>query len=116
MARARRALSLVGPNGAGKTTLIEALAGRRPLDGGRLKTGHNVKLGYLSQHAQELGSTGTVLEAAQSATGLTPSKARALLGSFLFTAGMPRSRSRACPVASGGGCRSRCWWHRTRTS
>ena len=27
-------VSLVGPNGVGKTTLIEALAGRRPLDGG----------------------------------------------------------------------------------
>src|SRR5215218_844103 len=78
-------VSLVGPNGAGKTTLIEALAGRRELDGGRLRTGHNVKLGYLSQHAEELGSSGTVLEAAQRATGLTPNKARALLGRFLFS-------------------------------
>jgi ATP-binding cassette subfamily F protein 3 len=78
-------VSLVGPNGIGKTTLIEALAERRPLDGGRLKTGHNVKLGYLSQHTQELGSTGTALEAAQRATGLTPGKARALLGRFLFS-------------------------------
>ena len=51
-------VSLVGPNGAGKTTLIEALAGRRELDGGRLRTGHNVQLGYLSQHAEELGSSG----------------------------------------------------------
>ena len=78
-------VSLVGPNGVGKTTLIEALAGRRPLDGGRVRTGHNVNLGYLSQHAQELGSTGTVLEAAQRATGLTPNRARALLGGFLFS-------------------------------
>jgi ATP-binding cassette subfamily F protein 3 len=78
-------VSLVGPNGIGKTTLIESIAGRRPLDGGRLRTGHNVKLGYLSQHTQELGSTGTVLEAAQRATGLTPNKARALLGRFLFS-------------------------------
>jgi ATP-binding cassette, subfamily F, member 3 len=78
-------VSLVGPNGAGKTTLIEALAGRRELDGGRLRTGHNVKLGYLSQHAEELGSSGTVLEATQRATGLTPNKARALLGRFLFS-------------------------------
>jgi ATP-binding cassette subfamily F protein 3 len=78
-------VSLVGPNGAGKTTLIEALAGRRELDGGRLRTGHNVQLGYLSQHAEELGSSGTVLEAAQRATGLTPNKARALLGRFLFS-------------------------------
>jgi ATP-binding cassette, subfamily F, member 3 len=78
-------VSLVGPNGIGKTTLIEALAGRRELDGGRLRTGHNVKLGYLTQHASELGSRGTVLEAAQRATGLTPNKARALLGRFLFS-------------------------------
>ncbi|HTR88910.1 MAG TPA: ATP-binding cassette domain-containing protein, partial [Solirubrobacteraceae bacterium] len=43
-------VSLVGPNGTGKTTLIETLAGRRPLAAGRLSTGHNVKVGYLSQH------------------------------------------------------------------
>src|SRR5215218_1997772 len=78
-------VSLVGPNGAGKTTLIEALAGRRVLDGGKLRTGHNVQIGYLSQHAEELGVAGTVLEAAQRATGLTPNKARALLGRFLFS-------------------------------
>src|SRR3954452_23130945 len=78
-------VSLVGPNGAGKTTLIEAIAGRRELDGGQLKVGHNVKLGYLSQHARELRSTGARLAAAQRATGLTPNKARALLGGFLFS-------------------------------
>ena len=90
-------VSLVGPNGAGKTTLIEALAARRelgpsaadsgPVVTGRLRTGHNVKIGYLSQHADELsaGTARTVLEAAQHATGLTPNKARALLGGFLFS-------------------------------
>jgi ATP-binding cassette subfamily F protein 3 len=80
-------VSLVGPNGAGKTTLIEALAGRRELSDGKLRTGHNVKLGYLSQHADELsaGTARTVLEATQRTTGLTPGKARALLGRFLFS-------------------------------
>jgi ATP-binding cassette subfamily F protein 3 len=78
-------LTLVGPNGAGKTTLIETLAGRRPLDTGKLRTGHNVELGYLTQHAEELGNQGSVLEVAQRATGLTPGKARALLGRFLFS-------------------------------
>jgi ATP-binding cassette, subfamily F, member 3 len=78
-------VTLVGPNGAGKTTLIETLAGKRPLERGKLRTGHNVELGYLSQHAEELGQQGTVLEAAQRATGLTPGKARALLGRFLFS-------------------------------
>ncbi len=82
-------VSLVGPNGSGKTTLIETLAERRPLAAGRLSRGHNVQVGYLSQHADELGAGGapgqSVLEAAQRATGLTPNKARALLGRFLFS-------------------------------
>jgi ATP-binding cassette, subfamily F, member 3 len=78
-------VSLVGPNGAGKTTLIRALAGERSLDGGKLRRGHNVTVGFLSQHADELGSQGSVLEAVQRATGLTPNKVRALLGRFLFS-------------------------------
>jgi ATP-binding cassette subfamily F protein 3 len=78
-------VSLVGHNGSGKTTLITALTGQRPLDGGKLRTGHNVKLGLLSQHADELDERGTVVEATQRATGLTPNKARALLGQFLFS-------------------------------
>ncbi|HWH92470.1 MAG TPA: ABC-F family ATP-binding cassette domain-containing protein [Baekduia sp.] len=81
-------VSLVGPNGTGKTTLIEALAGRRPLDGGKLRTGHNLKVGYLSQHDSELeglGSARTVAEAAVKRTGLTPNQARSLLGKFLFS-------------------------------
>ena len=78
-------VSLVGANGTGKTTLITALAGQRELDGGKLRSGHNVKLGLLSQHAEEMGSTGTVLEATQRATKLTPNQARSLLGRFLFS-------------------------------
>jgi ATP-binding cassette subfamily F protein 3 len=78
-------VTLVGPNGAGKTTLVETLVGARELEKGKLRRGHNVTIGFLSQHAEELGDAGTVLEAAQRATGLTPNKARALLGRFLFS-------------------------------
>jgi ATP-binding cassette, subfamily F, member 3 len=82
-------VSLVGPNGTGKTTLIETLAGRRALAAGRLSTGHNVRIGYLSQHADELGAGGppgqSVLEAAQRASGLNPGRARALLVRCLFS-------------------------------
>jgi ATP-binding cassette, subfamily F, member 3 len=104
-------VSLVGPNGSGKTTLIETLAGlrelgasaanRAPVVEGKLRTGHNVKLGFLSQHADELGSTTarTVVEAAQHATGLTPGKARALLGRFLFSG---EEADKPLEVLSGG--------------
>ena len=106
-------VSLVGPNGAGKTTLIETLAGRRELDEpgaagnsgpvvtGKLRTGHNVKLGFLSQHAEELsaGSARTVLEATTHLTRLTPNKARALLGRFLFSG---EEAEKPLEVLSGG--------------
>jgi ATP-binding cassette subfamily F protein 3 len=78
-------VALVGANGSGKTTLIETLAGRRPLAAGKLRTGHNVQVGYLSQHAERIAEHGTVVAAAQRETQLTESKARALLGRFLFS-------------------------------
>jgi ATP-binding cassette subfamily F protein 3 len=83
-------VTLVGPNGAGKTTLIDTLAGVRPLAAGKLRTGHNVKIGHLSQHADELGRgaggrANKVIEACAVHTGLSPNKARALLGRFLFS-------------------------------
>jgi ATP-binding cassette subfamily F protein 3 len=78
-------IALVGPNGSGKTTLIETLAGRRKAVSGIVRSGHNVKLGYLSQHADTAAGTGTVLDAAQRETGLTGQKARDLLGGFLFS-------------------------------
>jgi len=101
-------VSLVGPNGAGKTTLIETLAGRRELSGdgpvtvsGKLRTGHNVKIGFLSQHAEELsaGSARTVLEATTHLTKLTPNSARALLGRFLFSG---EDAEKPLEVLSGG--------------
>jgi ATP-binding cassette subfamily F protein 3 len=76
---------LVGPNGAGKTTLIETLAGDREPAAGSVRTGHNVKIGYLSQHAETAAGGGTVLDAAKRETGLTENQARALLGGFLFS-------------------------------
>ncbi|HUA06441.1 MAG TPA: ABC-F family ATP-binding cassette domain-containing protein [Solirubrobacteraceae bacterium] len=102
-------VTLVGPNGAGKTTLIETLAGRRELESpgpgpivtGKLRTGHNVKLGYLSQHADELsaGSARTVLEATTHLTKLTPNQARGLLGRFLFSG---EDAEKSLEVLSGG--------------
>lgn len=77
---------LIGPNGSGKSTLAEALAARRPLDGGKVSLGHNVELGYLSQHAELPDDPSlTALSHAQRVTGLSEAKTRALLGRFLFS-------------------------------
>jgi ATP-binding cassette subfamily F protein 3 len=77
---------LVGANGSGKTTLVETLTGNRELAEGKLRRGHNVKLGYLSQHT-DVGGDGdrTLLSHAQHATGLSEAKTRGLLGRFLFS-------------------------------
>jgi ATP-binding cassette, subfamily F, member 3 len=77
---------LIGPNGSGKSTLVEALAGRRELDGGRVQLGHNVEVGYLSQHAElPHDDRLTALAYAQGQTGLSEGRTRALLGRFLFS-------------------------------
>jgi ATP-binding cassette subfamily F protein 3 len=58
-----------------------------PIVTGKLSKGHNVTVGFLSQHAEQVEAEGarTVLEAAVKRTGLPPGQARALLGRFLFS-------------------------------
>jgi ATP-binding cassette, subfamily F, member 3 len=78
-------VALVGPNGSGKTTLLETLLGRRSHRAGTARLGHGVEPAYFSQHEVELPRTGSVLDAAQSATRLQRPQAQALLGRFLFS-------------------------------
>jgi ATP-binding cassette subfamily F protein 3 len=77
---------LVGPNGAGKSTLLKLLAGVLPVQKGERVLGHNVRLGYFSQHRVEmLNVRQTVLESVLDAADPVPEQtARTVLGSFLF--------------------------------
>jgi ATP-binding cassette, subfamily F, member 3 len=52
---------------------------------GTARLGHGVEPAYFSQHEVELPKTGSVLDAAQSATKLPRPQAQALLGRFLFS-------------------------------
>jgi ATP-binding cassette, subfamily F, member 3 len=78
-------VALVGPNGSGKTTLLETMLGRRDPDQGRVRLGHGVEAAYFSQHEIELDDRGSVLQCAQTMTGLQRPQAQALLGRFLFS-------------------------------
>jgi ATP-binding cassette subfamily F protein 3 len=77
---------LVGPNGAGKSTLLKLLAGVLPVQSGERALGHNVRVGYFSQHRVEmLNFEQTVLESVLDAPEPVPEEtARTVLGSFLF--------------------------------
>ncbi len=77
---------LVGPNGAGKSTLIKLLAGNLTPERGTREVGHNVKVGYFSQHRMEsLNAKHTVLESVQDMPNpVGEQQARTVLGSFLF--------------------------------
>jgi ATP-binding cassette subfamily F protein 3 len=77
---------LVGPNGAGKSTLLKMLAGVLPFQRGVRDGGHNLKIGYFSQHRTDtLDPEKTVLEEVLSSSPTTKEdEARGILGSFLF--------------------------------
>jgi ATP-binding cassette subfamily F protein 3 len=78
-------VAVVGPNGAGKTTLVETLIGRRPARAGRISIGHRVEAAYFSQHGAGLRDDRTVVETVLAGSDLTPTRARTLLGGFLFS-------------------------------
>ena len=84
-------IGLVGVNGAGKTTLLDLLAGLRSPQGGKIKRGVTLRIGYLSQSVGELDDEDRVLQsvtrlkqATRLATGREASASN-LLEEFGFT-------------------------------
>jgi energy-dependent translational throttle protein EttA len=53
-------VGVIGPNGAGKTTLFRMITGQEASDGGRLRVGDTVKLGYVDQSREALVAANTV--------------------------------------------------------
>ena len=55
-------VGVIGPNGAGKTTLFRMMTGAEQPDGGSLRIGDSVTLGYVDQSRDALGANHTVWE------------------------------------------------------
>jgi ATPase subunit of ABC transporter with duplicated ATPase domains len=47
-------LAVIGPNGLGKSTLLKIIMDRIPADRGKVRLGHEVRLGYFAQDHHEL--------------------------------------------------------------
>jgi energy-dependent translational throttle protein EttA len=55
-------VGVIGPNGAGKTTLFRMLTGQEQPDGGTLRLGETVQIGYVDQSREALSADKTVWE------------------------------------------------------
>lgn len=93
-------VAFVGKNGAGKTTLVKCIMGEIE-HGGKLKLGHNVKIGYFAQNqAQLLNEELTVFDTIDLvAAGDIRSKIRDILGAFMFGG---EASDKRVKVLSGG--------------
>jgi len=79
-------IGIIGVNGAGKTTLLRMIANEIPKDGGTIKLGSDVTVGYYAQHhADTLDLSATVYEVVQRVSPETPpARVRSILGAFMF--------------------------------
>ena len=79
-------LGIIGENGIGKSTLLKTIAGKIKALGGSFSFGYNVTLGYFDQQLEFENDENTVYkEFTSEFPELTTTKARTILGSFLFT-------------------------------
>ncbi len=85
-------VGVIGPNGAGKTTLFRLLTGQEKPDGGILRIGDTVQIGYVDQSRDTLNPDKTVWEEISGGTdilefGKTKMNSRAYCGAFNFKGG-----------------------------
>ena len=84
--RAGDRCALIGANGVGKTTLMKIIVGEEKPDGGMIRFGTGVDLGYYDQHQAKLHDGKTVLdEVWDDFRRLDQTEVRGALGLFLFT-------------------------------
>jgi ATP-binding cassette ChvD family protein len=82
-------VGVIGPNGAGKTTLMRMITGAEKPDGGTLRIGDTVKLGYVDQSRDSLAADKSVWEEisqgeADIQLGKRKMPSRAYVGAFNF--------------------------------
>ncbi len=98
-------VGVIGPNGAGKTTLFRILTGQEKPDGGKLRIGDTVKMGYVDQSRDALDAKKTVWEEISGGLDVLQFGAkrtmpsRAYVGAFNFKSG---DQQKKVGLLSGG--------------
>ncbi len=82
-------VGVIGPNGAGKTTLFRMIIGQETPDGGALRVGETVRLGYVDQSRDSLNPDNTVWQEISGGAdviylGKRTVQSRAYVGAFNF--------------------------------
>ncbi|WP_457938157.1 energy-dependent translational throttle protein EttA [Mesorhizobium sp. 10J20-29] len=85
-------VGVIGPNGAGKTTMFRMITGQEKPDGGSIRIGETVKLGYVDQSRDALDPSKTVWEEISGGAevvklGKHEANTRAYCSSFNFRGG-----------------------------
>jgi ATP-binding cassette subfamily F protein 3 len=81
-------VAIWGPNGAGKSTFLKTALGQIPPLKGEIELGASVKVGYYAQAHEMLNPDDSMLNAILKVQPMPISKARGLLGSYLFSGDM----------------------------
>jgi ATP-binding cassette subfamily F protein 3 len=81
-------VAIWGPNGAGKSTFLKTVLGQLTPLGGDIELGASVRVGYYAQAHEMLDPNDTVINAILKVQNMPVSKARGLLGSYLFSGDM----------------------------
>jgi ATP-binding cassette ChvD family protein len=97
-------VGIIGPNGAGKTTLFRMITGQEQPDGGSLRLGETVQLGYVDQSRETLNPNNTVWEEISDGRevidlGKKEINSRAYVGAFNFKG---RDQQKQVGTLSGG--------------
>lgn len=78
-------VAIIGDNGTGKTTLLKIINGMVDADGGTIRLGAKVSIGYYDQEQQALNDEKTLFEEmSDTYPDLTQTKIRNVLAAFMF--------------------------------